>query len=158
MDESTQRMVQAAYQRISQVTPRHLADTFLGVVKAGELDTAYLGGEHSDTSAETIEASLTGFGVREGCSVLQGMFPEETGARGPERVALLHCDVDVDESCGGGVEWCLPHLVPGAVLVFDDCGFMSRERVTRFCNELRQQPGFLFIDNLNGHAPFVKTA
>ena len=158
MDESTQLMAQAAHQRISQVTPWCFADTFLGVVKAGELDTAYVGGEHSDTSVETIEALLTELGVREDCTLLQGMLLEDTGARGPERIALLHCDVDVYESCRGVVGWCLPHLAPGAVLVFDDYGFMSRERVTRFCNELRQQPGLLFIHNLNGHALFVKTA
>jgi O-methyltransferase len=54
------------------------------------------------------------------------------------------------------VEWCLPRLSPGSVLVFDDYGFYGCEGVTRFCKELRSQRGFRFIHNLNGHAIFVK--
>jgi len=39
--------------------PIYLCDTFKGVVKAGALDTAYKGGEHADTSKETVmRASL----------------------------------------------------------------------------------------------------
>lgn len=135
----------------------YLADTFAGVVKAGENDTAYKGGEHSDTSIDIVRnlmASLT----LDNTEILQGIFPDATHASVRGKIALLHCDVDVYSSSKDIVEWCLPRLSVGAMLVFDDYGFFGCEGVTTFCNEFRKRKGFLFLHNLNGHAVFVKIA
>ena len=133
----------------------YLADTFEGVVKAGEHDPSYIGGEHADTSEQTVRVLI------ERCSLsntqlLKGIFPEETSIRVRGPIAMLHCDVDVYESARGVVEWVLPRLSPGGVIVFDDYGFSGCEGVTRYGNELSMQHDLRFIYNLNGHAIFIK--
>lgn len=133
----------------------YLADTFTGVVKAGERDAGYSGGEHADTSRSLVEALL------ETCElvntiILQGVFPEETAQCVTGKIAMLHCDVDVYLSAKDVVEWTLPRLSPGGVIVFDDYGFDGCEGITRLVNEYRGRPEFMFFYNLNGHAILYK--
>ena len=47
-------------------------------------------------------------------------------------ISMLHCDVDVYSSSRDIVEWCLPRMLVGAILVFDDYGFYGCEGVTTF--------------------------
>ena len=131
-----------------------LADTFTGVVKAGNKDTRYKGGEHSDTSVDIVIALLKS--TNSGAILLEGIFPDETAHLIDSKIAFLHCDVDVYESSKDIVEWTLPRMPSGGIIVFDDYGFQGCEGVTRYCNELRSTPGLVFIHNLNGHAVFVK--
>ena len=133
----------------------YLADTFTGVVKAGERDTRYVGGEHADTSLPIVEALLKSFQL-ENTILLQGIFPEDTGHRVNGKVAMLHCDVDVYQSAKDVVDWVLPRLSPGGVIVFDDYGFTSCEGVTRLVNEYRTRSEFVFFHNLNGHGILYK--
>lgn len=132
-----------------------LADTFKGVVKAGDNDTVYKGGEHADTSVDLVASLLSSIGLKN-TVLLEGIFPDETYQKGPEKIALLHCDVDVYSSSKDIVEWCLPRMDAGAVLVFDDYGFFGCEGVAKYCDELRTQKNLVFVHNLNGHAVFVK--
>ncbi len=82
-----------------------LADTFAGVVKAGELDATYRGGEHNDTSVELVETLLRTNGV-ENYLILQGIFPEASGAEVDDcAIRLAHIDVDVYESAKDAFEW-----------------------------------------------------
>jgi len=136
----------------------YLADTFEGVVKAGEQDTRYMGGEHSDTTEQLVLDLLADAGVTN-ARLLRGIFPDETAdtIRGP--IALLHVDVDVYQSAKDTVDWALPRLPVGATIIFDDYGFFGCEGVTRLANQLRNDlKGFTFFYNLNGHAIFVRTA
>jgi O-methyltransferase len=132
-----------------------LADTFSGVVKAGDQDSAYSGGEHADTSESLVRDLLASLGLANAV-ILKGTFPEDTADRAPERIALLHCDVDVYESAKDIVDWAVPRLSMGSVIVFDDYGFSGCEGVTRLVNELRLDPRFRFIHNLNGHALLIR--
>lgn len=134
-----------------------LADTFTGVVKAGENDTRYTGGEHSDTSEELVQALLASMSLSN-VKVLRGIFPEATQHHIPGKIALLHCDVDVYQSSKDIIEWSLPRLSIGSLLVFDDYGFSGCEGITLFCNEFKARRDFRFIHNLNGHAVFVRVA
>jgi len=134
-----------------------LADTFSGVVKAGNKDNRYQGGEHADTSMAIVEKLLQDLSLSN-AQILQGIFPEDSHTRIQGKIAMLHCDVDVYQSSKDIVEWCLPRLSVGAMLVFDDFGFSGCEGVTTYCEELRTSKGFCFLHNLNGHAIFVKTA
>jgi len=135
----------------------YLADTFTGVVKAGTQDTRYTGGEHADTS-ETIVRELAEELGATNIHILRGIFPEDTGDEVSGPIALLHCDVDVYSSAKDIVEWAMPRLLPGAVVVFDDYGFRGCEGITRLVNEIRERPGFRFVHNLNGHAILIHTA
>lgn len=134
-----------------------LADTFTGVVKAGEKDTNYQGGEHADTSIDLVKDLLKSLSI-ENTEILQGIFPDDTQHKIDGKIAMLHCDVDVYSSSKDIVEWCLPRLSVGSILVFDDYGFFGCEGVTEFCDEFRARKDFRFIHNLNGHAIFIKTA
>lgn len=132
-----------------------LADTFQGVVKAGDADTVYAGGEHSDTSPEIVTNLLNGLGLSN-FSLLEGVFPDQTGNQLNGQLALVHCDVDVYSSAKAVVEWALPKLNRGGVIIFDDYGFSGCEGVTRLVNQLRTSRELLFIHNLNGHAILIK--
>jgi O-methyltransferase len=132
-----------------------LADTFTGVVKAGENDTRYKGGEHADTSEDVVKGLLASMNLSN-ATILKGIFPEDTQARVDGKIALLHCDVDVYSSTKDIVAWCLPHFSSGSVIVFDDFGFSGCEGVTKFCGEFRKNTDFFFLHNLNGHAIFIK--
>jgi O-methyltransferase len=133
----------------------YLADTFEGVVKAGPDDPGYMGGEHSDTSADLVRQMLQSLGLIN-TTVLVGTFPEETGHLGPSRISLLHCDVDVYQSSKDVVGWALPRMPSGGIILFDDYGFYGCEGVTKFVHELVQDKQFTFLHNLNGHAILVK--
>jgi O-methyltransferase len=133
----------------------YLADTFKGVVKAGENDTAYNGGEHADTSKTTVLSLLKEMHLSNAI-LLEGVFPDETSDRLQGPLALLHCDVDVYSSAKDVVAWAAPRLSVGGMMVFDDYGFSGCEGVTRFVNEFSLNKDFHFIHNLNGHAIFIK--
>jgi O-methyltransferase len=132
-----------------------LADTFTGVVKAGENDTIYKGGEHSDTSLALVNNLINSLAF-ENVQLLEGIFPEQTQHKIIGNISMLHCDVDVYSSTKDIVEWCLPRMSAGSTLVFDDYGFFGCEGVTTFCNELKMRNDLIFTHNLNGHAIFFK--
>jgi len=144
---------------MAQASPNkivYLADTFEGVVNAGEHDTRYVGGEHADTSAELVTKLLAGAGVSN-TRLLLGMFPAQTAHTVKEPIALLHVDVDVYQSAKDTVEWALPRMPLGARIVFDDYGFFGCEGVTRLVDRLRADlEEFAFVHNLNGHAILVR--
>jgi len=141
----------------SGVTDREvfLADTFEGVVKATGVDTNYRGGEHSDTSLSVVSKLIETMGLGN-VRILEGIFPDETSHLIDKSVAFLHCDVDVYQSTKDIVEWVLPRMNAGGIIVFDDYGFYGCEGVTRYAHELKSRDDLLFIHNLNGHAIFVK--
>ena len=133
-----------------------LCDTFRGVVKAGSNDTAYRGGEHSDTSEETVRSLLAKLAIRN-IRLLHGIFPEETGHSVAERLfALGHIDVDVYSSAKDVFDWVAPRLVTQGIVVFDDYGFLGCEGVTKLVHELATRPDFFTFYNLNGHAVMLK--
>lgn len=134
----------------------YLCDTFTGVVKAGEKDSRYKGGEHADTSKEIVEELLAGLEL-DNTMILVGMFPDETsGLVTDEAFRFCHIDVDVYQSAKDVVEWLWPKLVVGGMVVFDDYGFRGCDGVTRFVNEERGKEDRLVIHNLNGHAILIK--
>lgn len=135
-----------------------LADTFAGVVKAGERDSAYVGGEHADTSAAMVSALARRAGV-DNFHILEGIFPDATAAAIEDRrFRLCHIDVDVYESAAQTFNWVWPRLLPGGVVVFDDYGFYSCGGVTRLVNGMRGEKDRLVIYNLNAHAVVIKLA
>jgi O-methyltransferase len=136
-----------------------LADTFQGVAKAGAQDPWYKGGEHSDTSAELVQALADRLGVT--VELLVGMFPEDTAARIEDRTfRLVHIDVDVYDSARGTLEWAWPRLSVGGVVVFDDYGSFECEGVATLGRQLfalDMEIGRL-VHNLNGHLLLFKLA
>jgi O-methyltransferase len=134
-----------------------LCDTYAGVVKSGPMDT-YIDGTHNDTSP-AIVAELLAKNHVGNCRILQGIFPEDTGATIDDRhFSLCHIDVDVYESAKSVFEWVWSRMPLGGIVVFDDYGFPNCVGITLLCDELRLEPDRVFIHNINGHAVFVKTS
>ena len=134
-----------------------LCDTFSGVVKASEFDIRYRGGEHSDTSLQLVKDLLSSLQLKN-FSLLQGIFPEETGSAVEDKTfSLCHIDVDVYQSAVDIIDWIYPKLSKGGALVFDDYGFRGCNGITYLVNELRAQiDKWLYIYNLNGHSILIK--
>jgi len=133
----------------------YLADTFSGVVKAGDNDPVYQGGEHADTSLSLAKSLTEGLGLKN-VHFLQGILPEETAAAIQGNIALIHCDVDVYSSARDVFNWSISKLPRGGVIIFDDYGFSTCEGVTALVNEIRDNQDFVFVHNLNGHAILIK--
>lgn len=133
-----------------------LCDTFTGVVKAGQQDNSYIGGEHADTSYEMASSLLATMNL-ENASILRGVVPDETAAAlADRRFRFVHIDVDVYRSAKEIVDLAWPRLSVGGVIVYDDYGTESTLGVTRFVDEQKEQSDRLTIYNLNGHAVVVK--
>lgn len=134
-----------------------LADTFAGVVKAGVHDPYYRGGEHANTSEETVRQLFESMKL-DNYRMLSGTFPEQTGtgAVAERGFCFCHIDVDVYQSAKDVLYWVWPRLQQYATVVFDDYGFYGCEGVTRLVDEERGADDRLFIHNLNGQGVFFK--
>ncbi len=134
----------------------YLCDTFSGVVKAGTIDAKYKGGEHSDTTQQTVMDLINKLGL-DNIKILTGIFPDETAQLISEnQFKLCHIDVDVYKSAKDIFYWVWPKLIPGGCVVFDDYGFDTCNGVTKFVNEEVLGDDKRIIYNLNGHAIVIK--
>ena len=132
-----------------------LCDTFSGVVKAGNFDAQYTGGEHADTTESTVRNLAERLNV--GVQILRGVFPEQTGRGIEDRMfRFCHIDVDVYQSARDTTEWIWPRLLPRGIVVYDDYGFQGCDGVRKFVDEWREATDCVFLHNLNGHAVMVK--
>lgn len=143
--------------RAASGIPVYLCDTFSGVVNAGDMDTRYKGGEHSDTSGDTVKKLAQSMRLSS-VKVLQGIFPTDTGHLVGDSFRFVHLDLDVYESTRQSLDFLWPRLVRGGVVVFDDYGTHGCEGVTRLVNEVSESRDRLFIYNANGHGVLVKIA
>jgi SAM-dependent methyltransferase len=57
-----------------------LADTFVGVAKAGADDFTYCGGKHADTDLATVKSLLAANRISN-VEILEGIFPEQSGGK-----------------------------------------------------------------------------
>jgi O-methyltransferase len=152
----TAAIIASAAKRWKPASKVYLCDTFYGVVKAGCMDSTYKGAEHSDTSAAAVDSFLKELDL-DNFEILEGIFPEETAMALPVgKIALCHIDVDVYQSAADIVAWVKPRMPRGAMIVFDDYGFYQCDGITRLVNELREDQGWMFIYNVNGHAILIK--
>jgi O-methyltransferase len=133
-----------------------LCDTFFGCVKAGPNDSAYLGGEHSDTSEQIVKDLLNQLNINN-ASILTGIFPEDSGnIVKDKKFRFCHIDVDIYESAKNIVDWIWDKMVPGGIFVYDDYGFMGCDGITKYVNEQIDLKDRMVIYNLNGHAIVIK--
>ena len=134
-----------------------LCDTFTGVVKTGAEDRNYRGGEHADTALPVVQALVARLDLGN-VRILQGIFPDDTAAAvADRRFRLCHIDVDAYRSAKDVLDWVWPRLVAGGVVVFDDFGFASTAGIAQLVEEEQARADRLCVQNLNGHAVFVKT-
>lgn len=134
-----------------------LCDTFKGIVNATDRDPRFRGGEFADCSATEVRARAASLGLTN-VTVLEGVFPEETGRLVSKSLRFGHIDVDVYLSAKRSFDAIWRAISPGGVVVFDDYGFVDCAGVIKFVNEeIVGRPDALMIHNLNAHAVIVKT-
>lgn len=139
-------------------TDTHLycCDTFSGVVKAGEEDNFYEGGEHADTTLADTEARLRANGVLN-FTTLTGIFPEDTGDQVTDkRFALCHVDVDTYRSAEDIFNWVWPRLQVGGAVVFQDYGFFRAKGINKLVESFREREDAVVVHNLNGNGLVFK--
>lgn len=97
-------------------------DTFTGLPqeKRGEGEV-HQAGDFSDTSLETVEASLRQCEVPN-VRLVQGIFPE-SAPTDIGRISFAHLDVDFGQSSKEAIEWVAERLSPGGIIVSDDYGW-----------------------------------
>jgi O-methyltransferase len=135
----------------------YLCDTFRGMVKTDEkYDPLYRGGEISDTSADIVRSLAREMNLSN-VSVLEGIFPEDTGHLvTSQAIRLCHIDVDVYRSAQDVLGWAWPKIPVGGIIVYDDYGFPTCAGITRHVDEQRQMADRVVVHNLNGHAIVVR--
>ena len=134
----------------------YLCDTFTGVVKAGAKDDYYVGGEHADTSLEIVDNLMKETGT-ENVTLLQGIFPEDTGDKVKGRkFRFAHVDVDVYKSAKDVVEFLWEKMMPGAIVAFDDYGFSTCHGIRHYLDEIKSAPDRIFIPSVGGQAFILK--
>ncbi len=135
----------------------HLCDTFEGVVKTGDKDDHYRGGEHADTSEDEVRGLASRLDLNN-VSIHRGIFPDDAPAELAERsYRFCHIDVDVYQSGKEVFDWVWERMPVGGIVVFDDFGFSSTRGITQLVHELEERAGRVILQNLNGHAVVVKT-
>lgn len=136
--------------------PVYLCDTFAGVVKASVKDPDYVGGEHANASRQMVEQLLEANSLNN-ARVLEGVFPEETGAGiSSLRFRFCHIDVDVYDSAKDVAKWVWGRMPVGGIVVYDDYEGLTTAGITQLVNEQLEMPDRIVVHNLNGHAVIVK--
>lgn len=138
----------------------YLCDTFSGVVKVGDHDTTYKGGEHADTSREIVERLARDVMKLTNVKILEGIFPDDSGGylegQGA-RFRLCHIDVDVYQSAKDIVDWIWGRMPIGGITIYDDYGSFRCRGITEFVNAQAGMHDRIVLHNLNGHAVVIKT-
>lgn len=134
-----------------------LCDTFTGVVKATTNDTAYVGGEHADTTLSRVESLVSKYLNRDRFTILQGVFPDQTSdAVAGKRFKFCHIDVDVYQSAKDVFEYVWPRMVNGGIVILDDYATQGLEGMTRMCNELKGRDDCASFHMFNGQFMMIK--
>jgi O-methyltransferase len=135
----------------------YACDTFSGIVKAGEGDPDYVGGEHADTSQRSVEELFYKTLKLDNIEILTGIFPEDTGGKVEHlKFRFCHIDVDVYQSAKDVTEWIWERLVPGGMIVYDDYGGDTTPGVARYVDAEMPLKDRIVLHNLNGHAIVIK--
>lgn len=153
----TASVIAMAAKLSGQDCPIYLCENFRGVVKPTAADTHYRGGEHADSSKAKIGHYLGEVFAIRGFRILDGIFPDETGAAlTNEQFKFAHIDVDTHKSAGDAFDFIWPRLVAGGCVVFDDYGFSRCDGVAKLVDAMFGLPDRLIVHNLNGHAIVIK--
>lgn len=93
-------------------------DTFEGLPKEQWLESEpHKSGEFSDTSLQSVRNFINADNVH----LVAGLFPDSVEGCGDiKKIALAHIDTDFYLSVKACIEWFLPRMVKGGIIVFDD--------------------------------------
>lgn len=111
-------------------------DTFEGLPAAmWSKEEVHAPGDFADTSFEAVTVALADC---PNVQLVRGEFPASTG-RVPldgETFGFVHLDFDFYESTRAALDWLIPRMSPGGVIVFDDYEWHRCPGVKRAIDEL----------------------
>jgi O-methyltransferase len=130
----------ATVNAMSAVTPWrpvHLFDTFAGIPQAGPEDVEFLKAGHppglAAHSRRQVEFHLVGWGFNPKQFVFhEGMFQDTVPewAKTNPKIALLRLDGDLYESTKVCLEYLVPLVVPGGIIIIDDFDLSGCRKAT----------------------------
>jgi hypothetical protein len=122
----------------------HLFDTFEGIPDADTRVDRHHEGDYADTSVDRVRSYLQAF---DGVLFYKGRFPDTARVLVEQdtRFSFVHLDADVYESTRSALEFFVPRLVPGGILVSHDFRSISCPGVRRAFDEFfRDRPERVF--------------
>ena len=143
--------------KVSAKSKLYVFDTFEGIVKAGENDNKFRNRDLNNTNPTLARETIASAGLRN-YEVIKGTFPEqipEEITQHLDHIAVVHCDVDTFTSTRDIIEFVIPRLTRGAIIIFDDYGLPGCEGVTRYVNSMSTAE-FVKVYNGNAHAVMIK--
>jgi hypothetical protein len=106
---------------LSMVFPQKVIlgfDTFSGMPAQSWSDgEVHSIGEFAETSLETVEVNIVG---RENITLVPGVFPNMCGPFQGWKFAFVYIDFDLYLSTLAAIDWFLPRMAHGGLMVFDD--------------------------------------
>jgi len=108
-------------------------DTFSGLPgSAWSPDEVHRVGDFSDVDLDEVLHNVADLvNIR----LVPGVFPASAAACGAMRFAFVHVDVDFHKSTKAAIDWFLPRMNAGGVMVFDDYGWEMCPGVKRAIDE-----------------------
>lgn len=99
----------------------HLFDTFSGIPERGMTEherQVGLLGAHADTSVASVKRLMDGFADR--VVLHPGWIPETLTTDRPDRIAMMHVDLNLAEPTLQALRWAYPRWSPGGICLLDD--------------------------------------
>jgi O-methyltransferase len=112
-------------------------------------------GAFGDTSAAHVREVMAGHAD---CAVVQGWIPEVLESLPDTPWAFVHLDVDLYEPTLGALEYFVPRLAPGAVVINDDYLSPLFPGAGQAWDEYFEERGLPFVPLDSGQAVFVNRA
>ncbi|MGX9390514.1 TylF/MycF/NovP-related O-methyltransferase [Nitrobacteraceae bacterium UC4446_H13] len=107
-------------------------DTFEGLpADMWSADEPHSAGDFADCSFDAVLKGVSGLNV----TLVKGVFPASAESFRAEKFAFMHLDFDFYESTKAALEWFLPRMSPGGVIVFDDYEWQHCPGVKRALDE-----------------------
>jgi predicted O-methyltransferase YrrM len=110
-----------ATDRLANPKPIFLYDTFSGIPTDGMTQHEQqvgLAGAHSDTSVSIVAENLAAFEHR--VSIRPGLIPATLDDTGPQRIAMMHVDLNLAQPTIAALRWADRRWSPGGVCLLDD--------------------------------------
>ncbi len=95
----------------------HLFDTFGGLPIPNAREGRVFASGHFSATLDGVRRKLASF---DKVCFHPGLFPQTASGLGDCRFALVHLDVDLEESTRAGLEFFYPRMLPGGILVTHD--------------------------------------
>jgi len=108
-----------------------LFDTWAGIPEDDQITGGHKQGDFNDVIFDDVQTLLKDFDVK----YYRGVFPQ-TAPDDDAVYALVHIDCDTYQSCKDALEYFLPRLSEGAVVIMDDYGWHMCPGVERAVREL----------------------